>query len=81
MANNMDGLSNIEEKDVVAVSDKVAKAILPPESHIAFEKMLIVHEPKYGRYFTSRNQYEYFMMLPLNDLQRAALLKNLCPNG
>jgi hypothetical protein len=59
-------------------SQALMNGTLVPETETSFEKMLLHNQSTWGKYFKRRDQYELFMMLPINDQQRDSLLRELC---
>lgn len=55
----------------------MAKAKLNVQSEKELQKLMERNENEFGRHFHSREQYEYFMMLPISENQRKELLSAL----
>ena len=52
----------------------VMQAEIPAASESSFNELLARREHDIGRKFRDRGEYEYFMMLPINEQQREVLL-------
>jgi len=63
------------ELDAELVSDRVVKATLPPDSMEKVEEELTMLYNKYGSLFSSREQCDYFHMLPLDKEARVSVMR------
>ena len=62
------------EIDPVPLSQTLLNAE-PIENEFQFQEMLQKHSASYGKYFRSNEEYTTFMMLPVPDDKRVALLR------
>lgn len=56
---------------------RIYQVAAPPETIAAWEKHLDQERTRWGRFFKTNEEFEFFTMLPLNDGQRKTVLQAL----